>query len=161
MKRLTAAAIFLVAGAILMGQTEYKRYQDNGDGTVSDQKTALIWQQKDDGELRTWDEANNYCEDLELTGQGDWRLPNKEELLSIVDYKRVNPTIDMDYFPSTKSSFYWSSSDYNYPYNQTAAWSIAFGYSDIYGSISYSVEKRNWPLKGMYRTSPAYVRCVR
>jgi len=161
MKKLATAAILLVAGTFLMGQTEGKRYKDNGNGTVSDPKTGLMWQQKDDGVPRTWDEAKAYCENLELTGQGDWRLPNKEELLSIADYGRVNPAIDMDCFPGTKSSFYWSSSAYTNPHRKTAAWAIAFGYGGIYGSISYSAEKKGWPLKGLYRTSCTYVRCVR
>lgn len=160
MRRLKTVTILLVVSAFLLGQTEGKRYKDNGNGTVADLKTGLMWQQKDDGVTRNWDEANAYCENLELAEKGDWRLPNKEELLSIVDYGRVNPAIDMDCFPGTKSSFYWSLSAYTDPHSKTAAWAIAFGYGGIYGSISYSIEKGGWPLKGLHRTSRTYVRCV-
>jgi hypothetical protein len=47
-----------------------------------------------------------------LCGADDWRLPNKNELVSIVDFSASNPAIDSDYFPNTISSSYWSSSPY-------------------------------------------------
>ena len=41
-------------------------YQDNGDGTVTDLNTNLMWQQSDDGTTRNWQEALDYCEALTL-----------------------------------------------------------------------------------------------
>lgn len=74
-------------------------YLDNGDGTVSDLATGLMWQQADDGQSRDWGSALAYAEDLELGGYDDWRLPNAKELQSIVDYSRCpdktgSPAID-------------------------------------------------------------------
>ena len=43
-----------------------------------------------------------------LCGISDWRLPNQEELYSIVDYGHYGPSIDRDYFPNTASEYYWS-----------------------------------------------------
>ena len=63
-------------------------FADNGDGTVTDTATGLMWQQADDGVARDWGEALAYAEDLTLAGHGDWRLPNAKELQSIVDYSR-------------------------------------------------------------------------
>ncbi|SLM27442.1 exported hypothetical protein [Desulfamplus magnetovallimortis] len=50
-------------------------YIDNGDGTVSDEGTGLMWQQRDDGVTRTWEDACQACEELELAGYDDWRRP--------------------------------------------------------------------------------------
>ena len=88
------------------------RFTDNGDGTVTDKKPGLMWQQEDDNVERNWKEAMAYCEGLKLAGHTDWRLPSKKELEIIVDKSRENPAINTDFFPSTKSSYYWSSSTY-------------------------------------------------
>ena len=61
-----------------------------------------------------------------LCGAYDWRLPSKEELRSIVDYSRYNPSIDTDYFPNTVLSWFWSSSPT--AYNSYDAWIVFFGY---------------------------------
>jgi hypothetical protein len=55
-----------------------QRFVDNLDGTVTDTKTGLMWQQADDDVLRKWDEAGAYCESLVLPSSGaysDWRVP--------------------------------------------------------------------------------------
>ena len=65
---------------------------DNGDGTVTDLATGLVWQQSDSGAGMSWEEALAYAEDLELAGSDDWRLPNAKELQSIVDYGRSPDT---------------------------------------------------------------------
>lgn len=46
-------------------------YTDNGDETVTDNNTGLMWQQIPTSETLTWDEAEEYCEDLELAGYSD------------------------------------------------------------------------------------------
>ncbi|WP_338399175.1 DUF1566 domain-containing protein [Persicobacter psychrovividus] len=65
---------------------------DNGDGTVSDLATGLMWQQADDGQGRDWEQALAYAESLTLAGHDNWRLPNAKELQSIVDYSRSPQT---------------------------------------------------------------------
>ena len=81
----------------------------NNDGTVTDTYTGLMWQQATGGEM-TWENAISHCEDLSLAGYSDWRLPNREELRSVVDYERYDPTIDTEIFSDTFSSNYWSAS---------------------------------------------------
>ena len=61
-----------------------------------------------------------------LCGAYDWRLPSKEELRSIVDYSRYNPSIDTDYFPNTVLSWFWSSSPN--ASNSYYAWYVYFSY---------------------------------
>ena len=79
---------------LVRGNTDYgiNNFIDNGDGTVSDLSTGLMWQQADDGNGRNWESALEYAENLEFAGYDDWRLPNAKELQSIVDYSRSPQT---------------------------------------------------------------------
>jgi hypothetical protein len=93
------------------GQTEYGEndFTDNGDGTVTDMATGLMWQQSDDGVARNWEDALAYAEELELAGYDDWRLPNIKELQSIADYSRDDPAIDPIFETADTGGWFWSS----------------------------------------------------
>ena len=66
-------------------------------GTWKDNATGLIWSVKDNGSDTNWVQANNYCENLALGGNTDWRLPTRAELETIYDkglskeFKAKNP----------------------------------------------------------------------
>jgi hypothetical protein len=64
-----------------------------------------------------------------LCGAGDWRLPTRKELLSIVDNGRFNPAVDTGHFPNTPASNYWSSS--TYADQPSAAWQVNFRYGEV------------------------------
>jgi hypothetical protein len=82
---------------------------DNGNGTVTDQVTDLIWQQTTDGQTRDWEESIQYCEDLVFAGYDDWKLPSNKELSSTVDLRKQKPAIDTRFFPDTDyKAYYWS-----------------------------------------------------
>ena len=83
---------------------------DNGDGTVSDTETGLMWQQAEAWKTK-WQTALDYCENLILPdgGYDDWRLPDRNELQSLVDYSRYGPCLDKTFFPGVLLSSYWSS----------------------------------------------------
>lgn len=66
---------------------------NNGNGTVTDSSTGLVWQQAEPGTM-SWDSALAYCEGLSLTGANDWRLPNIKELESLTDDTRISPALD-------------------------------------------------------------------
>ena len=76
------------------GNPEYgnNKFVDNGDGTVTDLATGLMWQKADSGRGMDWESALKYAQDLSLAGHGDWRLPDAKELQSIVDYSRSPQT---------------------------------------------------------------------
>ncbi|MFM2587838.1 DUF1566 domain-containing protein [Vibrio sp. TBV020] len=67
-------------------------FEDNGNQTISDQSTGLLWQQSDSRTPMDFPRALSYCENLTVSGISDWRLPNVKELQSIVDYLRSPAT---------------------------------------------------------------------
>ena len=98
--------------------------KDNGDGTVTDQRTGLVWQKVGANRGMTWEEALKYCESLRLTGRDDWRLPNIKELRSVSDDRKVQPSLDKAFFPEAQVAYYWSStSQCNRP---ERAWFVDF-----------------------------------
>jgi len=135
----------------------------NADGTVTDNNTGLMWQQRDDGNTYNWWQANgishtthnptisfvDVCGSLELGGYTDWRTPTFNELVTIVDYSlaQPGPTIDTSVFPETQQELYWSG-NISATYGGTYAW----GYHFYYG----------WARSAMYyKKDYYYVRCVR
>lgn len=92
-------------------------FTDNGDSTVTDNNTGLVWQQTNATESGTdyqftWQAALSYCENLSLGGNADWRLPNVKELQSIVDYTDAADSTDSVFtFNQTANTggFFWSS----------------------------------------------------
>jgi len=81
---------------------------DNGDGTITDTNTGLIWQKQSLASTTNWEGALNYCENLTLADYDEWRLPNIKELQSIAEYGDWNPAIDTEYFTGVLGE-YWSS----------------------------------------------------
>jgi len=85
------------------GNSEYGKndFKGNGDGTVTDEASGLMWMKVDSGKLKAgknkdgkmnWGEALEWAENLEYAGYSDWRLGNVKELQSIVDYTRCPAT---------------------------------------------------------------------
>lgn len=66
----------------------YSTVTENGAEMIRDLSTDLFWQ-KEPVKKATWKEALAYCESLDYAGHSDWRLPNKNELLSLVDYSKI------------------------------------------------------------------------
>ncbi len=77
-------------------------YQDNGNGTVTDINTGLMWQKTPSSERYGWIEAMSYAENLTFAGYNDWRLPTIKELYSLINFNgnmlTHTPYIDTDYF---------------------------------------------------------------
>jgi hypothetical protein len=112
-------------------------YSDNGDGTISDSSTGLMWQQGTAGRMMSsWEQALAYCENLNLGGHTDWRLPTIKEIHSLVDYSRYNPAVNTTYFLDTQpSSLYWSSTTYMNDTSLGLAWSTYFRYGGNNGNF--------------------------
>ena len=80
----------------------------NGNGTVTDTITGLMWQQADGGEM-TIQSAINYCNNLSLGGHSDWRLPNAHESFSILNEQNTNPALNSSVFTTTLAEYWWTS----------------------------------------------------
>jgi hypothetical protein len=135
---------------------ENDRYTDNGDGTVTDTKTALMWKQcaedlSDDctGTATTYryKAAIEQAEKSTFAGHTNRRLPNIKELLSLVALDRSEPTINSNFFPSTNGSVpFWSSSPKVDVNSTSVAWRVSFSKGNRSGGG---------------RSLPHYVRLVR
>jgi hypothetical protein len=105
-KPLSALAVIV---CMFLCSSAFAAYIDNGDGTVTDTGTGLMWQQARAPITYTWTQALNYCGILSLAGYTDWRLPTAKELASLVDTSRTNPAINTTFFPSPADNYFWSS----------------------------------------------------
>lgn len=102
--------------------TPAAQFTDNGDGTVTHKKTGLIWQRCALGQ--TWSgstcsgTASDYSWEQMQTlknrfaGKTDWRVPDINELGTIVEFKSLEPAINKGIFPNTPAAYFWSSSPY-------------------------------------------------
>ena len=60
-----------------------QRFVDNGNGTITDTKTGLMWVSKDNGIPINWPDATMYCKNLNVAGYADWRMPTLVELTTL------------------------------------------------------------------------------
>ncbi|MEM8534832.1 MAG: DUF1566 domain-containing protein, partial [Chloroflexota bacterium] len=108
-------------------------FADNGDGTITDDATGLMWLQADNGEGVDWENALAYADGFSYAGYDDWRVPDVKELQSIVDYSGVYPAIDSSYFNITDAdAYFWTSTSAFFSPNTPGyyyAWYVAFGYA--------------------------------
>jgi hypothetical protein len=142
---------------------EDSRYTINGDGTVTDTKTNLMWKRCEEGlsgsDCMTgtaaeynWQEALELADGHSFATYSDWRLPNVKELRTIVAFDRVyKPAINSTVFPNlpgNSSHFVWSS---------TPTWHDNTGSDDDSWLVDFGQGLTGF----QHRTSGSYVRLVR
>jgi hypothetical protein len=134
------------------------RFNDNDDGTVTDNLTGLMWL-KDGGCFRkSWNTIFDTIKDFNrnpgfyncfgyIASYTDWRLPNIKELESLINYEAVNLSgwLNTEGFLNVKSSFYWSSTTYQG--STTQAWRLDMQRANrSFKRKSYSYYA--WPVRG-------------
>jgi hypothetical protein len=67
-------------------------FVNNGDGTITDISSNLMWMQNDNGTPVLWENALSYAENFTYAGFSDWRLPDVKELQNLLDYSRSPST---------------------------------------------------------------------
>jgi len=131
------------------------RFTDNGDGTVTDNLTGLIWLKNADCfGTRTWAQALSDCNGLASGSCGltdgssasEWRLPNRRELFSLIDDDNYSPALPSGHpFTNVQSAYYWSSSTDTF--YSDYAWSVVMLSGYVLNnpkSLFYNV----WPVRG-------------
>jgi len=138
------------AADVAQGAPNPTHYTDNGDGTVTDNDTGLMWQKTlpvtSPPPYQIWNDAVATCRGLRLAGFDNWRLPSAIELLSIVDYGQAKPAIDQSVFPNTPAAPFWTSS--TTPSAGANYWVVLFD------------DGRTIP-EGAFTQMYSYARCVR
>lgn len=127
-------------------------YADNGNGTITDNVTGLVWQAAVAQESYSWQEANQYCRDLALDN-GGWRLPTAIELESLWDYTRARPAID-PIFTGTPGEGFWSSSPL--AGGASSAWLVNFEDGGIGGLIVSALAGARCVRSGALPAPPHY-----
>lgn len=137
---------------LVRGNNEYgiNSFTENGDGTITDHATELIWMQDDNGEGLLWKEALNYAETFEFAGFSNWRLPDAKELQSIIDYTRspyttntaaIDPLFNCSGITNEAGQedypFYWSSTTHgNWTEGNEGAWGAYVSFGRAMGNMS-------------------------
>lgn len=159
MKKFMATTI--IAGIFMFGflcvpvVNSGQQFVDNGNGTVTDRRTGLVWLKDANscGE-KDWEGAKRYCENLSYAGYSDWRLPTKAELQGIgtdppTTWERGTPSVTWKMpgapFTNVQSYHYWSGTSYTI--NPGRAWFVVVdvGYTS---SFNKSNDGYVWPVRG-------------
>ena len=130
-------------------------FTHNGDGTVTDNLTGLIWLKNANCfGSRTWTDAlsdanglaSGSCGLTDGSSAGDWRLPNVNELSSLVDRAQTGPALPAGHpFTGVQSNDYWSST--TYAPSASYAWYVSLHY----GYVNLDVKTDThyvWPVRG-------------
>lgn len=155
LKKITLGFSFCLFTGIAFGQTcklssikkatPDARFTSQLNGTVLDTKTQLVWKRCSEGQTwddstcvgsastHTWQGALNVAQASSFAGQNDWRLPNKKEFKSIVEFGCYSPAINLTVFPNTSPVVAWSSSPY--ANSSDYAWYVDFYFGNDYASL--------------------------
>ena len=157
----TACAGTSQDGELRQGASIEPRFTDEGDGTVKDNLTGLIWL-KDSGCLGRYSFtgalaiagtlADGTCELTDGSAAGDWRLPNVKELQSLIDYGRSAPPLPPDHpFTQVWNYHYWSST--SLASSADRGWFVNFlgGYLGFDDKLN---EFYAWPVRSAGTRSP-------
>lgn len=93
---------------------------------VLDSRTGLMWS-VETKKAANWKAAQKVPAKIKAAGFDDWRMPTVEELFLLADRTRVDPAIDVAFFPDTPSDWFWTSTvDCESP--SVCAWLVSFYY---------------------------------
>ncbi|MDO5971228.1 DUF1566 domain-containing protein [Flavivirga aquimarina] len=163
-------------------------FVDNGDNTITDNASGLMWAKNDNGKGLDWQDALVYAKQSKLADYSDWRLPNVKELQGIIDYSyspsatkasKVGPAINplfsctpiINEAGNNDYGYYWTNTSANFTRGQPHfyAWYVAFGMAvnregkDFHGAggVRFDTKYKGGALGEGGERSYNYVRLVR
>ena len=84
-KNILAIGLVVFLGLMVTPVMASDRFINNGDGTVTDTKTGLMWSVEDNGKHINWNDARSYCQGYSGGNHTDWRMPTLEELKTLYE----------------------------------------------------------------------------
>ncbi|MFZ4798895.1 MAG: DUF1566 domain-containing protein [Bacteroidia bacterium] len=102
-------------------------FTDNGNGTITDNLTNLVWQKEPNTNAISWENALVYANNLILENDSDWRMPNIKELQSLNDEGFFNPSVNTNIFNNMGVKKYWSSTTQQNQVANAWYWNTQFG----------------------------------
>ena len=143
----------MAAGA-QSGAPATPRFLDNGDGTVSDRLTGLMWEKAPSSERVSATESESYVKKLALAGHADWRLPSRVELASLVQGEQADHAswLNSQGFRNVQHSEYWSSTlfewmGYSTP-DRLYAWVVDLSSGDLRTELYWDHFTCAWAVRG-------------
>jgi len=127
------------------------RFTVDGTGNcITDTLTGLMWIRNPDATARTWQQALDFANSLEGCGAADWRLPNVNELESLVNLEVANQAIFLNGqgFSGVQADSYWTSSIFTGPAGGSAplAWIVTMASGGL-GPIARSASSFVLPVR--------------
>jgi Protein of unknown function (DUF1566) len=122
------------------------RFEDNGDGTVTDTQSHLMWMRCSAGQKwsgkkctgepanHSWQSAQEMAKAINERGEffyNDWRMPQIRELATITERQCENPRTNLVVFPNTPSAFYWTTSSRPVKEAEESAFVLSFGIDGV------------------------------
>lgn len=124
------------------------RFQENGDGTVTDKESKLMWMRCSAGQAwalesgrcngeadrLSWSAAQSFASDVNRRGSfffNDWRVPQLRELATITERACVSPRVNLAVFPGTEPREYWSATSRPGTRDESFAYALSFGAAGI------------------------------
>jgi len=124
------------------------RFYDNGDGTVTDTMTGLMWEQSPSSPADTWDASLGYAASKGTGGYFDWRMPNRNELRSLINYQtgtQLSVRLNSQGFAAIQNAIYWTSTTDRFV--TASAFTFNMQYGDA-SATSKSSTGRLWAVRG-------------
>jgi hypothetical protein len=117
----------------------------NGEA-VRDAQTGLVWEQSPDLEHDVWSRSVERCRTKTVGGQSGWRAPSVEELKTLVDPAKKDPSLPEGHpFSNIKSAIFWTATPS--PTDDIVAWQVSF-FSGEAVTDQKSGTRRLWCLLG-------------
>jgi hypothetical protein len=139
------AVLAQVCKESIVATTPDGNFTPHQNGTALHKTTGLMWMRCSLGQVWDgkdcrgaaekfpWQGALQASQNFRFAGYSDWRLPNKNELESLVEERCSAPAINATVFPAAPSAYFWTSSPY--VGLSSGAWSVDFAFGSINASV--------------------------